>query len=93
MVVLPDGTFKGTIGECKFLTWDGDKAVCKVHGKKAHLEFEGEKITVDWEKTPCGEFGQIESSPDDECRMGRWMRDHGQTAKSMMEARNARNEG
>ncbi len=45
-------------------SWEGNKTACAVH----HLPW--------YKKTPCFSHGQIESSPDCECRMGRYIIDN-----------------
>jgi len=55
-------------GPCKHL--EGSKPgeySCKVHSKSWY------------KKTPCFSHGQIESSPDNECRMGRYILDNNLT--------------
>ena len=48
---------------CPHLRWDGDKAICTIHDYK-------------WYKyTPCAEYGQIENSVDDPCRLGQYFED------------------
>jgi len=48
---------------CPFLIWEGDQAVCKIHG---HPWFKD---------TPCGQFTQeIEKSESSPCRTGTYMR-------------------
>jgi hypothetical protein len=52
-------------GPCKHL--EGNKPgeyKCKIHNKPWY------------KKTPCYSHGQIESSPEDECRMGRYIIDN-----------------
>ena len=69
-VVLPDGnTHLGGGEDCKFLIWDGDDAVCTVHGQDSVIEFDGKMIVTPWEETPCGRHGQIEQG-NQPCRMG-----------------------
>ena len=57
-------------GPCKHL--EGNKPgeySCKLHNKKWYKE------------TPCFNHGQIESSPTDECRLGRYILDNNKTFK------------
>lgn len=71
-VVLPDGDYYDGLGNgCKFLTWDGDQAVCTIHG---HSFIHGD-ITYRWEETPCGQFTQIDKNPTDVCRIGKGIRE------------------
>jgi hypothetical protein len=57
--------------KCKYFEWDGEKAICKIHGQTFMLEGHEYK----WEETPCGRHDQISRSPDDDCRMGAHCRD------------------
>lgn len=55
-------------GPCKHL--EGNKPgeyFCKIHSKACYKE------------TPCFSHGQIEKSPDDDCRMGRYILDNNLT--------------
>ena len=47
---------------CPHLFWEGDKSQCKIHSK------------IWYKETPCFDFGQIESSPKDICRLGEYVR-------------------
>lgn len=58
--------------DCKFLVWDGIKAVCTVHGQDSVIEFEGKTIVTSWEETPCGRHSQIENG-NQPCRMGKYI--------------------
>ena len=73
-IILPDETAKRTDDPCKFLKWEGEKAICPIHGKSFVYDFHGEKIVVLWEETPCGQHSQIERSPDDVCRIGEFIK-------------------
>lgn len=86
-VVLPNGDFKQQMTECEFLEWDEDKATCTIHDQPGTLEYKGEEIRYKWSETPCGQHGQTENSPDDECRMGRYMRDRGMSGLTVLEER------
>ena len=62
---LPQEAFfglNGTNGSCPYLTWDGDEANCKIHNYKWYKD------------TPCFAYTQIESSNEEECRTGSYMR-------------------
>ena len=64
-------------GPCKHLegSTPGDYS-CKVHSKNWYGG------------TPCFSHGQIESSPDDECRMGRYILDNNLTFEKEMLCQN-----
>jgi len=56
---------RGGEGPCQHLTGSGPgKYSCAIHD----MPWYGE--------TPCARHGQIERSPDDECRLGRWVLDN-----------------
>lgn len=73
-VILPDGSFHEGGGiDCKFLTWEGSKAVCTVHEKAAVVhDEEGVVHKIPWEKTPCGRHTQIERG-NTNCRLGEYI--------------------
>lgn len=76
-MVLPDGTVHEGDGDCKFLEWEGDIAVCTVHGQT--FELGGE--TYAWEETPCGRHGQVERE-DSPCRIGAYLRPHSSVGRA-----------
>jgi len=72
-VVLPDGTYKIN-GPCKFLKWKGDMAVCTIHGKRWKIvDDHGNVHEGNWDETPCGQHGQVESK-NSSCRMGQYIK-------------------
>ncbi len=55
---------KGSGKACPHLYWDDEKSQCHIHN-------------YEWyKKTPCYDFGQIESSKDDICRIGYYLVDN-----------------
>ena len=80
LVILPDGKPKMSGEQCPYLKWDGDIAVCTIHGQ----EFELDGYKFGWEETPCGRHDQISKSPNDECRMGAHLRKKGLTGKAFL---------
>ena len=76
-VILPDGSYKENGRQCKYLTWDGDKACCSIHGQTT--ECGGYRHR--WSETPCGQHGQIERKKTDLCRIGVHLRERGETGR------------
>lgn len=75
MVPIIDDPEKGFI-QNNIIVHDGDGSACKhLTGNKAG-EYKCKIHEYDfYRKTPCFDYGQIESSPDTECRMGRYIID------------------
>lgn len=69
-VVLPDGSYKPSGEECKFLIRKYGMAICKIYGKDWSINDNGTIIKGTWEETPCGQFTQIEKTNLDLCRLG-----------------------
>lgn len=57
---------------CPFLIWKEGKAFCTIH----HYKW--------YKKLPCYSHGQIECSPEDPCRMGKYYRDNPEKYKKMI---------
>lgn len=53
------------MGECPYLSWESDKAICQIHGEPWY------------EETPCFRHGQIETFVTDKCRMGAYLQKKG----------------
>lgn len=78
MVILPDGQYKPSGVECPNLDWDEEgKARCTIYGQSFFIAYE----TVKWEDTPCGQYSQIEATPQDKCRMGAHLLGQGKNGK------------
>ena len=73
MVVIVDDPEKGIV-EGNLIVKEGDGTLCKhLRGDKPG-KYSCAIHDYPWYKdTPCFAYGQIESSPDDECRLGAYL--------------------
>jgi len=74
-VIIVDDPEKG-IQDDNLIVHDGQGNSCKHLQGNVMGEYSCAIHDKEWyEETPCNRYGQIESSPDTECRMGRYQLD------------------